>query len=312
MNVTVILCTYNRCESLMRALGSVALSRLPESVAWEVLVVDNNSSDQTRDAVADFSTQYPGRLRYVFESQPGKSYALNRGIAEAQGEVLAFMDDDVTVGSAWLHNLTAPLLSGRWAGCGGRILADWGGFAPPRWLPEKAPYNLGPLVSFDLGLEAGLLTEPPFGTNMAFRKVMFGKYGGFRTDLGPRPGSEIRREDTEFGRRLLVAGEQLWYEPSAIVQHIVPQSRLRKQYFLNWWFDHARTHVREFGLPPDNKVVVAGIPLPSLCRLAVWTARWMFELRPSRRFSNKISVWSIAGQIAEFYHQQYAGKRLAR
>ena len=56
MNVTVILCTYNRCESLMRALRSVALSRLPESVAWEVLVVDNNSSDQTRDAVADFST----------------------------------------------------------------------------------------------------------------------------------------------------------------------------------------------------------------------------------------------------------------
>ena len=167
--------------------------------------------------------------------------------------MLAFVDDDVTVESAWLHNLTAPLLSGRWAGCGGRILADWGGFAPPRWLPEKGRYHLGPLVIFDLGLEAGPLTEPPFGTNMAFRKGMFGKYGGFRTDLGPRPGSEIRREDTEFGRRLLAAGEQLWYEPSAIVQHIVPQSRLRKQYFLNWWFDHARTHVREFGLPPDNK-----------------------------------------------------------
>ncbi len=239
MNITVILCTFNRCRSLAQALASVALSQMPQSVAWEVLVVDNNSRDQTRDVVAEFCVRYPGRFRYLFESKLGKSHALNRGIAEARGDVLAFMDDDVRVEQMWLQNLTAALLKGQSAGCGGRVLPEWNS-APPRWLPDRddndvlAPdnkerYLLGPLALFDLGLEAKRLAEPPFGTNMAFQKAMFAKYGGFRTDLGPQPGSEIRNEDTEFGRRLLGAGEQLWYEPSAVVYHPVPQNRLQKQ-----------------------------------------------------------------------------------
>ena len=136
MNITVILCTFNRCQSLVKALSSVALSRLPESVTWEVLVVDNNSCDQTREVVEDFCARYPGRFRYLFESEPGKSHALNRGIAEARGDVLAFMDDDVMVDPMWLQMLTAALLKGMWAGCGGRILAEWN-CPRPRWLPES-------------------------------------------------------------------------------------------------------------------------------------------------------------------------------
>ena len=82
---------------------------------------------------------------------------------------------------------------------------------------------------FDLGPEAGPLAEPPFGTNMAFPKRVFEKYGSFRTDLGPRPGSEIRGEDTEFGRRLLTRRERLRYEPSAVVHHQVAKNRLQKR-----------------------------------------------------------------------------------
>ena len=305
MNITVILCTYNRCQSLQKALSSVALSRLPESVTWEVLVVDNNSSDQTGDVVSDFCFRYPGRFRYLFESRPGKSYALNSGIAEAQGDIVAFMDDDVTVEPMWLQNLTAPLLKGKWAGCGGRILPAWN-CTPPRWLPDKDLHALAPLAVFDLGDKAAPLAESPFGTNMAFRKTVFGKYGGFRTDLGPRPASEIRNEDTEFGSRLLAAGEQLWYEPSAIVHHAVEQNRLRKRYFLTWWFDKARADIRAFGLPADIKLVVAGTPLLFFRRLAVRTAQWMLAVGPSRRFSNKLKAWSVAAQILECY-QQHAG-----
>ena len=307
MNITIILCTYNRCQSLVKALSSVALSRLPESVAWEVLVVDNNSRDRTRDMVADFCRRHPARFRYLFESRPGKSYALNSGIAEAQGDIVAFMDDDVTVDPMWLQNLTAPLLKGKWAGCGGRILPEWSCLRP-RWLPDRERYGLAPLAVFDLGLEAGPLTEAPFGANMAFRKAVLAKYGGFRTDLGPRPGSEIRNEDTEFGSRLLTAGDQLWYEPSAIVHHAVQQNRLQKQYFLTWWFDKARADIREFGLPADIKLVVAGIPLQFFRRLAVGTVRWMLAVGPSRRFSNKLRVWSLAGQILECY-QAHSARR---
>ena len=106
--VTVILCTYNRCQSLSKALQSVAASEMPTSAVWEVLVVDNNSHDQTREVVEDFSRRYPGRFRYLFEPKPGKSHALNAGIREAHGEILVFIDDDVTVDKNWLSNLTAP------------------------------------------------------------------------------------------------------------------------------------------------------------------------------------------------------------
>ena len=311
MNITVILCTYNRCQSLVKALASVGVSRLPESVSWEVLVVDNNSRDKTRDAVAAVGDRYPGRFRYVFEPQPGKSYALNRGVAEARGDVLAFMDDDVTVEPMWLQKLTAPLLDGKWAGCGGRILLEWS-CPQPGWLPDSGRYDLAPLAAFDLGPQAGRLTESPFGTNMAVAKTVFAKYGRFRTDLGPKPGSEIRGEDTEFCRRLLAGGEQLWYEPSAIVYHPVSQNRLRKQYFLDYWLDHARTEVRTHGLGSDVKLVVAGIPLRLFRRLAVWTVRWALATTSSRRFSNKLKVWWVAGQIVECYHQAHPFKTESR
>src|SRR5690348_15508289 len=130
VDITVIVCTYNRCRDLAGALDGVAASRMPTSVTWEILVVDNNSTDQTREVVEGFDHRYPGRFRYVFEPRPGKSFALNTGIANARGEVLAFVDDDVTVEPTWLHNLTAELHDGKWAGAGGRILPPEG-FKPP-------------------------------------------------------------------------------------------------------------------------------------------------------------------------------------
>jgi len=303
--ITVILCTYNRCKSLVRALDSVTVSMLPESVEWEILVVDNNSNDQTREVVENFRREHPGRVRYLFEPQPGKSYALNSGIRAARGDVLAFMDDDVIVEPIWLQNLTTPLHRGQWAGVGGRILPEWT-CSPPPWIPLQERHVLALFAVFDLGLEPQPLGEPPFGTNMAFRRAIFEKYDGFRSDLGPRPGSEIRSEDTEFGRRLLKAGEQLWYEPSAVVYHPVAPNRLQKQYFLTWWFDKGRADRREFGTPKDNRWLVAMLPLYMFRRLVIWTIRWMFAVEPSRRFSCKLKVWRLAGEILESYRQSHA------
>jgi glycosyltransferase involved in cell wall biosynthesis len=308
MRISVIVCTFNRCATLAKALESLVASTLEKSVDWEVLVVDNNSSDQTRQVVEDFRRQDPSRFRYLFEPQPGKSHALNAGIRHAKGEILAFMDDDVTVELNWLHNLTAALQNDEWAGAGGRILPEWR-CSPPRWLPREGRYALAPLVAFDLGSEPGQLKEPPFGTNMAFRREMFEKFGGFRTDLGPRPGSEIRNEDTEFGGRLLSAGERLRYEPSAVVYHPVPENRIQKKYFLAWWFDKARADIRQSGVRPGTKYFVAGIPLYMFRNLLVWTLKWMIAFNPSRRFSNKLSVWKKVGEILECYRNPHAPKK---
>src|ERR1700759_1575697 len=127
MHVTVVLCTYNRCDSLAKALRSVAKSVVPSSVQWEVLVVDNNSRDNTRAMVERFCLEFPGRFRYLFEPQQGKSHALNSGIGQSSGDVLAFMDDDVEVDEEWLYRLTSPLGDQRGSGSGGGILPE-GGF----------------------------------------------------------------------------------------------------------------------------------------------------------------------------------------
>src|ERR1700752_2636682 len=118
MKITVILCTYNRCRRLVKALESVAVSQVPAPTEWEVLVVDNNSSDQTSEVVEESRRHYPGRFRYLFEPQPVKSYALNRGIRESLGEILAFKDDDVTVEPTGLLNLNAGLYAGELVGEG--------------------------------------------------------------------------------------------------------------------------------------------------------------------------------------------------
>jgi glycosyltransferase involved in cell wall biosynthesis len=315
MKITVILCTLNRCQSLAKTLESLTASALPDSVKWEVLVVDNNSTDHTREVVEDFCGRYPDLLRYVFEPQPGKSFALNTGVREAQGDVLAFLDDDVTVEPTWLQNLTASLQEGEWAGVGGRTLPAQT-FSPPRWLSIEEPHNLGGVLCalFDLGDQPRELDRAPYGTNMAFQKKMFQKYGLFRTDLGPSPNRETPRpnEDTEFGRRLMAAGECLRYEPSAVVYHEVPQDRLKKEYFLAWWFDYGRAATREVGKRPD----IWGIPRPYLTMLkavtllaGVRTLRWMFALNPKWRFYCKCWVWKTAGEIAEIYRQSFDRSR---
>ncbi|MGE4055591.1 MAG: glycosyltransferase family 2 protein [Vicinamibacterales bacterium] len=302
MDISVILCTYNRCESLAVALESLARLQMPPGISTEILVVDNNSNDDTRRVVETFAAKCPGRFRYLFEGRPGKSHALNSGIRESAAGILAFVDDDVTVEPSWLEELTSGLVNGDWEGAGGRILPAWGD-ERPAWLPRTSPYALAPLALFDLGPEAAQLNEPPFGTNMAFRKRVFEKYGGFRVDLGPRPTSEIRSEDTEFGRRVLNGGERLRYEPAAVVYHPVSENRLRKSYFLSWWFGKGRANIREFGLRPDARYHVAHVPMYLLRGLVVHGLRWLVCADSVSRFERKLTVWGKAGEVIECYRQ---------
>jgi glycosyltransferase involved in cell wall biosynthesis len=315
MNITVIVCTYNRCQSLTKALESVAASIVPDSTAWEVLVVDNNSKDQTHGVVEDLCRRYPGRFRYVFEGSQGKSFALNTGIREAKGEILAFTDDDVIVAPNWLQNLTAPLVSGEYAGAAGRILAG-NEFKCPSWLALEGEYNLGGVLALHNPNEsAGETTRPSIGANMAFRKPIFEKYGDFRTDLGPTPGSEIRNEDTELSNRLMALGARLWYEPSAVVYHGIPENRLSKSYFLAYWYNYGRASVREHA----NRASVRGIPrwffsvplivfnvLPARLRI------WLFARDPKRRFFFKCTVWRTLGEIVELPQLWLESRRDAR
>jgi glycosyltransferase involved in cell wall biosynthesis len=305
--ISVLICTYNRSKTLAAAIESVAIQAMPESLGWEILVVDNNSTDQTRQEVEGLQRRFPERIRYMFEPQQGLSYARNAGIREARGEILAFIDDDETASPGWLQNLTANLHSGEWVGAGGRVLPP-PSLPTPAWLSTSGLSITGPLAVFDPDLEAGELTEPPFGANMAFIRDVFNRFGGFRTDLGRSGNNMISNDDTEFGRRLMRSGLRLRYEPSALTYHPVEETRLRRSYFLIWWFNKGRSDVREFGNQP-NCTRLLGIPL-RLFRALPWAAiRWMVAVEPSQRFGYKLEVWSCAGQIFESYHQWLNAKR---
>jgi glycosyltransferase involved in cell wall biosynthesis len=302
MKVSVVLCTYNRCQSLARALESVAASQLPDSVDWEVLVVDNNSTDNTRAVASEFCLRHPDRFRYLFEVQQGLSNARNAGIREARGEIIAFMDDDLIVEPTWLKNLTAPLQNGLWVGAGGRVCPPED-FVQPKWLTLDGGImdSSGVLALFDAGASACKLERPPFGANMAFRKSMFKKHGGFRADLGRCGDSLIGNEDTDFGSRLLAADECLVYEPSAIVHHPVTKERLTKKYFLAWWFAYGRARRRQMGAGPS----VWGIPrvfFSILSRLIRWLTS--SPMNPKRRFYWKCRLRVAAGELFEMFYSR--------
>jgi len=302
MNLSVILCTYNRCQSLLRALESIAASQLPDSVDWQVLIINNNSEDQTHELAEGFCRRHSSRFRYVFEAQQGKSFALNRGIQEATGEVLVFTDDDIIAEPNWLFELTKPFADPRWAGVGGRVFLPKD-FVPPSWMALQGENSLlSILAHFDLGAEPLVMNQPPIGNNMAFRKSTFAKYGGFRTDLGPSPGNELRHEDTEFGWRVMKGGDQILYVPSAVVRHAVEERRLGQDYFLAYHFDYGRALVRNRGYrKPIGIIPRVWISFfERLFRMLPKKLWWWFrEPDPRKKFFNKCAVWATAGEIAE-------------
>jgi len=306
--ITVIVCTYNRCARLACALESVLASVHPGFHDWELLVVDNNSTDATRQVVEEFAQRLPGRVRYLFEPAQGVARARNAGVRAAETPIIAFTDDDVLVEPGWLECLTEPFADPSVAAAAGPVVAIWP-VAPPRWLPRRNRYSLAPLAMFDPQVEGDLLHEPPFGANMAMRREVFARYGEFRVDLGRCGASLLSNEDTEFCERLLKAGEKFRFVPRAVVHHPVQESRISKPYFLRWWFDKARADVRQYGVPSNAGRRIFGVPWKLFLRLARWSMQWSVTLQPSSRFENRVSVWAVAGTIQESFVQAQARRQ---
>lgn len=298
MKASVIVCTFNRSNVLAGLLESLLRMSVPPGVDWEVLVVDNNSSDATKSVTESFVAQHPHRIRYIFEGKQGKSFALNTAIQEARGEIVAFTDDDVTCHSLWLTELIGAIDKFNCAGVGGKIVPVWS-VTKPGWFEDTGPHKLTPaIVSFDLGDQSVPLKIAPFGANVAFRKSLFQKYGGFRTDLGLTAKSRIGGEDTEFCRRLMNVGESLYYAPDAIIYHPVEKSRAERSYFEAWYLGRGKASVRETGIPKDAMRYL-GVPRYLLGNLFRSAIKWFFTLNSKRRFYYKLEVYETIGRIQE-------------
>jgi glycosyltransferase involved in cell wall biosynthesis len=241
--ISIVLSTCNRRDSLVRALRSL-LSQA-DAPPHEILVIDNRSTDGTRELVQALARDVlDGRLIYAYEPRQGLSHARNAGIALARAPIVAFTDDDVLADFDWMAAIETAFLRHPDAQyVGGRVLPRWQ--APPPWL---TPAHWSPLALQDHGpepFEVG--PDRPLclvGANMAFRAESFRAAGLFSPDVQLMPGTLGSTEDHELMRRIWQLGGRGVYDPSIVVRAEVQPERLERAYHRRWHYAHGRSHAR--------------------------------------------------------------------
>ncbi len=232
MKISAIISTFNRAGFLPGLFDSLKNQTLPAD-AFEVIIINNNSTDNTELLSGEFLKNREGiRVRYFTESSQGLSFARNRGIREAAGELVTFIDDDALPAKDFLEKSVSFFDDHPEAGAsGGRILLQFMG-SKPGW------YNrfLSPLLGyFNYGNRTRQFKNNYFrGSNMTFRKSLFDKFEPFNTKLGRTGDTLTGGEEKELFYRLKKNGIQLWYNADAVVHHLVPAERttvefIRKQ-----------------------------------------------------------------------------------
>lgn len=239
-NVSVVISTYNRCDMLATALESV-LAQDTNGVRYEVIVVDNNSTDRTRTVVEDFIARGHSNLRYAFEGKQGLSHARNAGISIARAPIIAFTDDDVLAARSWVAEIKRTFDEHSEVDfAGGKVLPRWE-TEPPAWLTRD---NWSPLALQDYG-EAPFYVnaEKPIclvGANLYFRREVFERTGLFTPDFQRVKNGIGSTEDHEFLLRIWHAGGQGLYVPDIIVTADVQPDRFTKAYHRRWHTGHGK------------------------------------------------------------------------
>ena len=252
--ITVALCTHNQADRLPRTLADLGKLVSP-SHPWEMLVVDNASTDETAALLADTRWWPPGvAVRIVHEERLGLSNARNRAIKEARGQYLLFIDDDETPDPHWLTAYERDMLAYTPDALGGRIdvLFEYG--ERPSWLQDEL---LGFLGQLDHG-EGCWLNDPdtPFyGGNFAVRVAIFPEVGEFDSDLGRKGEVNTGGEDTEFYRRIIARNYRVRWVSDSIINHRIRADKLRRSYFLDLHYrqgmsEGSRTRGDRKRLPP--------------------------------------------------------------
>ena len=300
--VSVIIATYNRAAMLDECLTHLQSQRF--IAGDEVIVVDNGSTDATAEVVARHQRWWTTPLRLLREPRPGKSHAVALALGAAAGDLLAFTDDDVNVGPAWLEAIRAALLDPDIAIAGGPVAARWDS-AVPQWFRAAVAgeARLGaPIALLDYGAQRADLGERTLlGANLAVRRDVFTAAGGFPTHLGKLRGTLLSGEDHELCRRVQAEGHRAVYVPDAVVHHWVPAQRARVGYYLNWFFWSGITHAIMDGPAPAGRAV-AGLPFYLLRRAASGSAGVVAALlsaRPTLALTRAIDVAFAAGYAAQ-------------
>lgn len=232
--ITAIVTTHNRVDYLRKALQGLVQQTLPRD-SFEILVVDNASTDATRKAVQEEFSELTN-LRYVFEPTLGLSHARNTGWRSAKGEYIAFLDDDAIPSPQWLEKIVEAFETVEpKPGCiGGKIEPIWEA-ERPNWLADDIALSL---TILDWSAVPLFLNEDQWlaGANIVFPKFLLERFGGFNTSLGRKGTNLISNEEVLLVRKIKKEGYRVYYHPEIAVRHHILAARLNKQWFFSRYY----------------------------------------------------------------------------
>ena len=230
VRLSLIIASYNRSASLLSALRSVVEQSAPYDV-WECVVVNNNSTDDTAERVAEFITQHPKcNIRLVNELNQGLSFARNRGISESEGEYIAIIDDDERIAPDFISAYISLFDNVPDAvAAGGPIIAEYPA-GRPRWMSHFTERPIANTMYFGSRVREFPAGRIPGGGNMALRRSAIRRYGVFDTALGYVGESLVGGEESDLFERLRIAEAKYYYVPEAVMYHIIPKEKLTADY----------------------------------------------------------------------------------
>ena len=304
MDASILICTYNRATSLGRTLASLTrMTRRPD-IAFEVVAVDNNSSDATQKVLASHAGGVPLVVRR--EPRPGKSHALNSGLDHCRGEVVLLTDDDVIVRPDWLCVTVDAFRTWRCDAVFGRVLPRWPGRVP-HWYSQRLAPALALLDYGDRSFQLQDTGQGFFGANAAIRRTAIEAVGRWSTVLNRVGQGLAMGEDSAICQRLVEEQFSVRYEPDSVVYHDVGPNRMTKTYFRRWFRAHGQSSVIRNSEWQRARKYIAGVP-SYLLRMAVEMAWQTLCNRLSGSaadaFATEMGLQRVLGAMGEFHRRR--------
>jgi len=296
--ISIIICTWNRSVSLLKTLESLQQQVATDTKNIELLVVDNNSTDNTKAVVEKLSKNWTlGSLTYAFEPKQGKQFALNKGISLAKYDILAFTDDDILFSNNWLTSIVDVFEDETSLLVGGKTLLIWPGSGQPKWFSSSMSAIVGGIDLGDKRVCPAQYQYTPAGANLIVRRSLFERVGYFSE-------AHFRHMDHEFGVRSSKMAVNISYEPTLVVYAPVDEACLTRRYFRRWSF---KAGIADDGESNSSEATLLYVPrwvyrqlIDDLCFFIFRS----FFVNSSVAFSRELRIWRMTGMVISSWYKK--------
>ena len=315
VKLDVIVPTYNRSQLLRRTISSLLQAPIPAGLDVTIIIINNNSKDDTESVVLEIQSTSTRPLVYLKETKQGLSHSRNAGICAGTGDIIGIIDDDEEIHEDWFNVIMREFADQATDFIGGPYLPNWAA-AVPAWLPPGYHGVIGASPARARSSFGGTFPGGLLGGNAAIRRSAFDRVGLYSTKLGRSGKGLLSCEDSDLFSRLLSAGFQGVYVPDFIIYHHIPADRLTRKYHRRWCF---WTGVSDGISDRDKKATtgcILGIPRykigHALRGLASLPRHLFFTNEMGEAFADELASWLLLGfiygkyfvRIEKFYGKQ--------